>query len=236
MVSYRIVADQMSPEDSALVRDWIDGLVRRVDAEFGGAVDHSNHRYLADLTLMAWGSITRDQTLIDKGLGRYSIALDQARPDGSLPLETQRGARAAWYTDVALGELTQMAQIAELNGVALYPVAEHGMSHAQLLGFLLEVLENPARILPYAAVNATPGPTDDYRSQDLGFLETRGHGRHYMAWTEAFLATGPDTPQGRRLGAYFAAELAAMRPLIDDFSGGNATCFWMQPAAARPSQ
>ena len=237
MVAYRIVADQMTAEDSALVRDWIDGLVRRVDVEFDAEVDRNNHRYLTDLALMAWGSIARDQALLDKGLGRYAIALGQARPDGSLPLETRRGARAMWYTNVSLGELTSMAEIAGASGAALYPTAvDGGMTHATMLGFLLDVLETPGRILPYAAENVVPGPTDDYRSQDLGFTVTRGHGRHYMAWTEALLATAPDSAPARRMADYFTAELADLRPLIDEYAGGNATCFWMQPPAARPSQ
>ena len=45
MVSYRIVADRMTPEDSALVRDWIDGLypggdILPADWNAGEGADH----------------------------------------------------------------------------------------------------------------------------------------------------------------------------------------------------
>lgn len=236
MVSYRIVADRMSPEDSALVRNWIDGLVRRLDATFDGDVDHNNHRYLADLALTTWGSIIGDQALYAKGAERYAIALEQARVDGSLPLESRRGSRAMWYTNVSVGELSTMAQVARANGDDLYGLSARGINHAALLGYLVDVLETPALILPYAVENTVPGPSDDYRQQDLGFTETRGHGRHYMAWVEAVLAQDDGSPAAARLRAYADAELTASRPLIDDYSGGNATCFWMRPPAVTSSQ
>ena len=236
MVSYRIVADRMTPDDSALVRDWIDGLVRRLDATFDGDVDHNNHRYLADLALTTWGSIIRDQSLYAKGAERFAIALEQARPDGSLPLEARRGSRAMWYTNVSVGELSSMAQVARANGDDLYGLSAAGVDHAAMLGYLVDVLETPALILPYAVQNTVPGPSDDYRQQDLGFTETRGHGRHYMAWVEAVLAQDDGSAAAARLRAYVEAELATLRPLIDEYSGGNATCFWMRPPAATSSQ
>ncbi|MGF1623402.1 MAG: alginate lyase, partial [Alphaproteobacteria bacterium] len=67
MVGFRIVAAEMDAGQRATVEAWIDGLVRRLDTEFGGDVDLNNHRYLADLVLMTWGSIVRDRDLLAKG-------------------------------------------------------------------------------------------------------------------------------------------------------------------------
>ncbi|MEZ5667941.1 MAG: alginate lyase family protein [Alphaproteobacteria bacterium] len=236
IVSYRIAADSLTPAQDALVRGWLDGLVRRIDATFDGDVDRNNHRYLADLVLMTWGSVVGDDALYAKGEARYATALGQARADGSLPLESRRGARALWYSNIATGELSTMAQVARAAGRDLAATEVDGRGHDLLLGFLVDALETPGLVLPYAVENTIPGPGDDYRDQDFGFTEPRGHGRHYMAWTEALLAQPADTPARARLAGYFAATLAAARPLIDEYAGGNATCFWMRPAAALPGQ
>lgn len=227
MVAFRIVADDMTAQQRDTVRTWIDGLVRRVDTTFDGDVDYNNHRYLADLVLMTWGSITRDDVLLAKGAARFSIAMEQARPDGSLPLEARRGARAMWYTNMAVGELMLMLRVAQLNGIEL--PAEQDGNLDSILGYLADALTTPALILAYAAENYIPGPTSDYRAQDAGFTETRGHGRHYMAWIESLALPEPSGPAAARIRTYATTHLAGLRPLIDEYAGGNATCFWWEP-------
>ncbi|MGF1626252.1 MAG: alginate lyase family protein, partial [Alphaproteobacteria bacterium] len=201
----------------------------RLDTEFGGDVDLNNHRYLADLVLMTWGSIVRDRDLLAKGVSRFEAAMGQARADGSLPLETRRGARAMWYSNMAVGELAMMVQVAGLNGIDLRREAARGAAFDAVVDYLAAVLATPALVLPYAVENYIPGPTPSYRAQDLGFTEQRGHGRHYMAWTEAPAVQEMAGSAAARLRAFAGGRLAGLRPLIDDYAGGNTTCFYWRP-------
>lgn len=225
VVAYSIVRPAMDARDRTLVERWLGPLVGRVDKRFDGDVDHNNHRTLADSVLMAWGALVGDGALYAKGIQGFRATLAEARPDGSLPLEARRGARALWYTRHALASLTVMAEIARAHGDDLYDTVAEDRSFDLLLSFLTTGLESPILVQAYAPANHIPGPSEDYRNQDLGFLERRGNGRHYMAFAEA-VARLPQTTAPRRLLAARLAGLYSERPLIDDYVGGNATCFF----------
>ncbi len=228
IVAYAIVRPGLPDGERRRIDDWLGGLVPRVDARFDGDVDHNNHRYLADSVLMAWGALVGDDALYRQGLERYRSALADARDDGSLPLEARRGARALWYTRHALTSLVVMAEIARAHGDDLYGVSVGGRSFDLVLSFLTSGLASPLLVETYAAANVIPGPSDDFRTQDLGFLAERAHGRNYMAFVEAIRLLPPRTAPRRLIGQRFDTRTAAERPLIDDYVGGNATCFWAQ--------
>jgi poly(beta-D-mannuronate) lyase len=154
------------------------------------------------------------------------LALSQMRPDGSLPLETERGARALWYQRHAIASLVTIAEIAAAQGYDLYAVSLDGRSLHQAIDFLARSLAEPALVLPYAAANEKPGDHANYLVQDRSFLRRRGHGRHYMAWLEAYRARFPERPSTAALVRLLEETGNARRPLIDEFSGGNTSCFF----------
>ncbi|WAJ28731.1 alginate lyase family protein [Antarcticirhabdus aurantiaca] len=229
-VAFQVLSPTLTDEEAKTLRDWIDPLVRRIDARFDGDVDLNNHRTLADSVLMVWGSIVGDEALFEKGVGRFRETLAETRADGTLPLEARRGARALWYQRQTLASLTVIAEAARGHGLDLYAQAspDGRKSFATLLSALLNGLDAPLLATVYSAENHIPGPEKDYLKPDLGFMETRGHGRHYMAFTEAAARGGSELAFGR-LDALVDSRLAGQRPLIDEFVGGNATCFWGQP-------
>ena len=229
IVSYAIIRDSVDPADRTLIERWLGPLVQRIDHTFDGDVDVNNHRYLADSVLMAWGALTNDDALYGKGIARFDIALSQARDDGSLPLEARRGARALWYTRHALTSLVVMAEIARAHGDDLYGRhTDAGRSFDLLLSFLTTGLESPSLVNSYAPANYVPGPSTDFRRQDLGFLTRRSNGRNYMAFAEALQRQAPSTAPRILLDGRFEAGIAAERPLIDEYVGGNATCFFAE--------
>jgi poly(beta-D-mannuronate) lyase len=181
---------------------------------------------------MAWGALTGDDRAFQEGIDAYRRALADMRPDGSLPLETRRGARALWYQRHALASLVTIAEMAAVQGQDLYGLEVDGRTIHTAVRFLLDAVDDPRRVWRYAAANERPGPEGDPRRQDLGFLARRGHGRHYMAWAEMYLARFPDRPESRRLLALLARADPSFRPMIDDYSGGDATCFFARPEAA----
>ncbi|HTJ56897.1 MAG TPA: alginate lyase family protein, partial [Devosiaceae bacterium] len=226
VVAYTVLRPALSADQDKQLRNWIDPLVRRVDQLFDGDVDVNNHRDLADSVLMLWGSVIGDKALYDKGLYRFSAVLASARPDGSLPLETRRGARALWYTRQALTSMVVMAEVARGQGDGLYDKSVNGVSVWTAFDYLLEGISNPILVYAYAAQNYIPGPQDDYRKTDFGFLEKRSNGRNYLASLQAVVAHPPAGLTGERLSDLFDRYAAAKGPLIDEFVGGNASCFW----------
>lgn len=230
IVSYTIVKDSMSKEERKKVEDWIDPLVRRVDKKFDGDVDMNNHRYLADSVLTLWGNVVNANDLYKKGRERFDIFLDQMQPDGTLPLETRRGARGLWYIRQSIADMTLIAEVYDRNGDNLYGMTKDGKSLSLLTNYFVSAVRSPLIILPDSSENYIPGPSDNFLSQDLEVLERRGGKRHYMAFSHLYLKHyGTEEFSASRLNALMKETGFKELPLIDDYIGGNATCFWGTP-------
>jgi poly(beta-D-mannuronate) lyase len=122
--------------------------------------------------------------------------------------------------------LVAIAEMAATQGYDLYRLeSENHGSLRRAIDFLLDAIENPALVLPYARAHVNAGPFRNHLVQDFGFLVQRGHGRHYMARTEPFVARFPESATARRLGDLLAGR-GVEGPLIDEFSGGNMSCFF----------
>jgi poly(beta-D-mannuronate) lyase len=225
-VAYSVLQRGLDEGQRQTLFGWIDPLVRKIDHVFEGAVDRNNHRYLADSVLMTWGAIIGDETLYVKGQDRYRAALADVRSDGSLALETRRGARALWYMRQSLASLTVLAEVAATRGTDLYSLRVGEASFDRVLSYLLNGIAESNVVMAYASENYIPGGEADFRRQDLGFMTRRSHGRHYMAWAEPLVARERTGLATKRLKALFVRNLRSDRPLIDEFIGGNATCFW----------
>jgi poly(beta-D-mannuronate) lyase len=178
---------------------------------------------------MAWGALAGEDAYYREGFAAYERALRDMRADGSLPLETERGARALWYQRHAIASLVAIAELAAAQGHDLYARERGGRSLHTAVRFLLDAIEDPSLVWPYAEANHKPGVGQDHLDQDLGFLVPRGHGRHYMAWAEPYMARFPEREESRRLLALLREAAPDFRPMLDDYSGGNTTCFFAAP-------
>lgn len=233
---------RVRPDQRAQVNGWIEKLVSLADTNTGGrnrakrivncpanqdTSNCNNHRYLRDTVNIMWGAASGDDARYQKGIARFRVALRQMRSDGSLPLETQRGSRALWYQNYAVGMLTTIAETAARQGHNLYGMEIEGRSLHRAIRFLLDGIERPVIVHKYAKANRAPGPGLDWREQDLRFTEPRGRW-HHMAWTEAYLARFPDHANALRIRKVLPG-LFEDRPHIARTSGGNASCLFMQP-------
>ncbi len=232
VVAYSIVRDSLDAKAAARTGAWIDGLVRRVDRRFDGEVDHNNHRILADGLLSAWGALIEDDALLDRGDARLRMVLASADRSGALPLELRRGSRALWYQRLALDGLVVIAEALRTAGRPdPYAVRASGVSLETLSAGLLNGVTAPTTVMRQTSINYIPGPSERYWEQDLGFLDRRGHDRHYLAFGEILRGQLPQGLTRRRFEGFMARHADDERPLIDEFVGGNATCFWWQPPA-----
>jgi poly(beta-D-mannuronate) lyase len=242
IVTFSLVRDHpsMAEGDRERIEAWLDDVVWRRGAgrERDPALtsSHNNHRYLGDSVTMAWAILQGDDEGFRAGVETYLAALGQMREDGSLPLETARGSRALSYQRHAITSLVAIAEMAAAQGYDLYGIeGPQGQSIHRAIGFLLDGIDQTTLVWPYARENENPRSYRNYKVQDLGFMSRRGHGRHYMAWTEAYLARFPDGELADRLREALAEFGPAEPPLIDDYSGGNMSCFFAPPGAIEES-
>jgi poly(beta-D-mannuronate) lyase len=76
----------------------------------------NNHHYYAGLAVGATGVAFKNDALWDYARKVYHDALAHMREDGALPLELERGNRAANYHQFAAGPLVTLARLSRLRG------------------------------------------------------------------------------------------------------------------------
>lgn len=240
IVAWSLVRDHpdVAAEDAALIAAWLNRLiVERVRPRQKLLVDPmlvNNHTYLSAAVDMAWGAMVGEPVAFRKGLEAYRLAIAQMRGDGSLPRETERGARALWYQRHAIASLITIAEMAAVQGIDLYGYKVDGRDIHRAVAFLLAAVEDPTLVWPYAEADVNPGPSRNWMVQDTGFMRRRGHGRHYMAWAEAYMRRFPDRPETQKLARLLRFWDPAPRPMVDDYSGGDTTCFYAKADGPLP--
>jgi poly(beta-D-mannuronate) lyase len=221
----------VEPERRQRVERWLHRLMRlrgdqRSQAAAGETTLRNNHYFLRASVSMAWGALVENHDYFEEGMAAFSQALADMRTDGSLPLETERGARALWYQRHAIASLVAIAEMAALHGRDLYAEERDGRSLHRAIRFLLDAIDDPRLVATYAQVDYKPGIDLDPTQQDLSFLTRRGHDRRYMAWAELYLARFPERLESQRLLTLLRGADPDFRPMIDDYSGGNMSCFF----------
>jgi poly(beta-D-mannuronate) lyase len=123
----------ISAERSREVLPWMVNVVHQTldyyDAhrQKGTGDAKNNHLYWAGVEVAAAGIAANNRKLFDWGMHTYGAAVDQIRPDGSLPLEMARGQRALHYHLFAVAPLVYLAEFGEDNGLNLYADREYAL-------------------------------------------------------------------------------------------------------------
>jgi poly(beta-D-mannuronate) lyase len=113
-----------SAQDDAKVGAWLKRVAEQTKGFYSNATkgegNRNNHFYWAGIELAAIGVVANDKTDWDWGLQTYADGVGRIQPDGTLPLEMQRGVRALHYHLYALAPLVLLAEFGEANGTEMY--------------------------------------------------------------------------------------------------------------------
>jgi poly(beta-D-mannuronate) lyase len=245
MLAVAQVVAPMESDDRATVDAWLRGMLGRFshgmrqDGYYKGGSDGTtarraahNHATQSSIAAMSYGAWAGDDTYFRTGLEQWSITLNSMRDDGSLPIETRRGARALFYHGRTISALIQIAERARVQGIDLYgrtPANAGSIHHA--VNFFLDAVLDPSIVLPYARSNKAPGPSKDYTRQDLG-------GGGTLGWIAPYMTRFPNHPNTHRLRAisgketYLTPHLASV---VQNYGGSNewigvdTRCFYAKP-------
>ncbi|WP_404293221.1 alginate lyase family protein [Microvirga sp. RSM25] len=197
-------APDLSDEQKKRVEAWLKTLGRQiVDAkETGkGVSGRNNHRYWAGLSAAAAGIASGDRRLTDWGIDSARIGLAQITPEGTLPLEINRGKRARDYHIFAAEPLVATAELAHSQGINLY--AEHGGALSRLVNRVVESLDDPSFFETATGIKQEPYPGD-------GTVPP-----HRIAWLEIH--------ESRHASPKAQTVLSPKRPVASSGIGGNTT-------------
>jgi poly(beta-D-mannuronate) lyase len=107
-----------------------------------GDGNRNNHYYWAGIEVTAIGVMANDRNDFDWGIATYADGIDRIQPDGTLPLEMARGARALHYHLYAIAPLVLLAEFGEANGMPLY--ARDGEAIRKLVSTSVHGVIDPA--------------------------------------------------------------------------------------------
>lgn len=123
--SYLKIRDQpgLDGAKKQAVEQWIRRWARIVRDDYNPTKLESrrnNHVYWAAWSVGLAAVVLDDRSLFDWSMDKARIGLKQVTPEGTLPLEMARKARAYHYHAFSAGPLVMTAELAARNGVDLY--------------------------------------------------------------------------------------------------------------------
>jgi poly(beta-D-mannuronate) lyase len=101
---------------------------------------HNNHEYWAGVALAAAAVSSNDHKLFNWAMDAYRDGVRQITPEGTLPLEMNRAARALHYHLYALAPLVMLAEFGEANSINLY--AERNFAIKRLVARCISGLQD----------------------------------------------------------------------------------------------
>ncbi|MGE0118021.1 MAG: alginate lyase family protein [Dongiaceae bacterium] len=187
-LAYSIVRGDPSIEadERQEIEQWLDDVVRRQIAVPGrpgiGGDCCQNHLYWRGLQATVAGIVAQDSYLFDWGIAAYRRALEDMNPDGSLPGEMGRGARALHYQSFAIWPLVMTAELAARQGYDLYGMRIGDKSLHMAVDFLLRALADRSVLAPHTK-----------ETQNLAFAD-------YLPWAEIYQRRFPRPDLKRYIG------------------------------------
>jgi hypothetical protein len=207
--------DAATPQDRAAIEAWLQRLALQGD-EHPGDNNLGSARGAADMML---GLMLGDQARYRKGVETGFVAqLATMRPDGSFPLEADRGRTALQNTSRNIGFLLYSAEIAASQGENLYGTRVDGKGLDDAIRFLLAADDDNALVDVYAAANRNPAKTSpDFMpgAQVDPFDSTA------KAWALLYTERFPRA----ELSEAIRSHIAISRRISSDAVGGNVSCY-----------
>ena len=171
---------------------------------------------------MSYGVWANKPKFFKTGIDQWFITLKSMRKDGSLPIETRRGARALFYHGRTITGMLQLAERAAVQGIDLYeraPSPKKSIHNA--VAFFINSIEQPDLVLKYARANLYPGPSKNWKIQDLGRLGTT------MSWIAPYVNRFPNHPNSLRLMAYKLDEESQPQSYLTGSLKNGCTIQWI---------
>ncbi len=154
-----------TPDEDAAVGAWLKRIAEQTKGFYTktakGDGNRNNHFYWAGVEVAAIGVVENNYENFDWGIATYVDGVNRIEPDGTLPLEMERGVRALHYHLYAVAPLVLLAEFGEANGMALY--AKNGGAIHRLVNTSIHGIIDPSLFVQKTGVKQE---TEEHPSGD----------------------------------------------------------------------
>jgi hypothetical protein len=211
------VAPSFSAEERQVIGPWLNALVKESAASVWKDREDDKvfmHAYMG----LIWGMMVGDDRPVQQAIDIFKLAIHDMRPDGSWPIDSQRGGMGLNYNSTSTSHLVMIATaLKEARNADLFSYSVDGRSIPNAVEFVVEGIENPALNRKYAI--ACPGGGDRWGSIDAPSL---AYAQDHIGYLIAYANQFPDQDVSKRIVARYGSKEA----LDAEESGGAPACLF----------
>jgi len=157
------MGENINAEERQIIGPWLNGLVQKV-AKSNWKDRQDNKAYLTSYMTLIWGLMVNDLNAVQNSIDVVKLAVHDMRPDGSLPIDTQRSGMGIKYNSDSFAYLLMMASILkDVTGKDLFLYKADGRSLLNGANFVIKSVKAPSKINSIYAISC-PGGGDRWGS------------------------------------------------------------------------
>lgn len=167
------IIPDITADDQTVIGPWLQRLVK-IGAESNYRDQADNKTLMTAYVSLLWGIIIDDRAIVQEAIDAYKRGLHFMRPDGSFPVDTQRGGMGIQYNSVNVSYLIQIASAIERTyGIDLFAYSADGRSIHNAVDFMVRSIKAPGETNAIYAISC-PDSGDRWGTIDnpsTGFID-----------------------------------------------------------------
>lgn len=211
------IIPDLSSEDKTVVGPWLNRLAAAVtDSHWSDRQD--NKAYLKTYVGLIWGLMVGDDEPVKEAIRVYKLAIHDMRPDGSMPIDSQRGGMGIAINAGSVSHLVLIAAaLHAAHGVDLFDYDVDGRSIHDAVAFVHRSIVDPSGTNQLYAIACSDGGDrwGSIEQPSMGFVEQLGF---LLIYTELF----PERQVSADLREWLSNRPRATG--ISERAGGAAAC------------
>ena len=157
------MGEELNTDERQIIGPWLNTLVQKV-AKSRWKDRQDNKAYLTSYMTLIWGLMVNDLNAVQNSIDVVKLAVHDMRPDGSLPIDTQRSGMGIKYNSDSFAYLLMMASILkDVTGKDLFLYKADGRSLLNGANFVIKSIKAPSKINSIYAISC-PGGGDRWGS------------------------------------------------------------------------
>ena len=152
-----VIADKFDAEERKILGSWLNNLVKKV-AKSRWKDRQDNKAYLTSYITMIWGLMVNDLKAVQHSIDVVKLAVNDMRPDGSFPIDTQRSGMGLKYNADSYGYLLMMASLLkDATGRDLFNYNVDNRSLHNGADFVIKGIMDPSKTNQIYAISCPDG-------------------------------------------------------------------------------